>query len=142
MSTHRIRCNACGDMWDQPYKGVLPDNWRETVQFQCACLGDPKFLDVVVTLRSSVRIRHGMRGDMQDYREDLARFPNDPEAFVDGPRALEKLKDKRKRAGWQLRPLDNAAPSDNGGVNLDPNRSLAAEAYEEAAKNNFKLEGE
>lgn len=140
MSTHRIRCNACGQRWDQGYNGLLPENWRDSVQFQCSCLGEPEHLEIVITNKAITTIRHGMKGDMQDYREDLARFPGDPEAFVDGPRALSKLMDKRKREGCILRPLDSAAGAHEG--NLDPNRNLAAEAYEEAAKNNFKLEGE
>lgn len=56
-------------------------------------------------------LRHGMRGDMRDYREDLARFPCDPEALVDGPRALSKLKDKRKREGWEFQKERQTEPS-------------------------------
>jgi predicted nucleic acid-binding Zn ribbon protein len=51
---------------------------------------------------SQFRLRHGMKGDMRDYREDLSRFSNDPEAYVDGPRALKNLIEKRKREGWQM----------------------------------------
>lgn len=65
-----------------------------------------------------IRIRHGLKGDCADYREDLARPRSefmadpetpagwdprrgDPEAYVDGPRAVQRLIDKRKRQGWR-----------------------------------------
>lgn len=37
---------------------------------------------------------------MSEYREDLARFPGDPQAYVDGPKSLQKLWDQRQREGW------------------------------------------
>lgn len=61
-----------------------------------------------ITLNSAgFKLRHGMKGDMRDYRDDLARFVGDPEAHVDGPRALKKLIDKRKRQGWQMGQLQS-----------------------------------
>lgn len=38
--------------------------------------------------------------DYQEYREDLSRRPNDPEAFVTSKRGLKKLIEKRQRQGW------------------------------------------
>lgn len=46
-----------------------------------------------------VRASASLRDDCS-YRADLARFPNDPEAFVSGPHSLQRLVDKRKREGW------------------------------------------
>lgn len=135
---HRLRC-PCGREWDQSYPGPLPETWKETCQFMCECLGDPETLGVIITGRSSMRIRFGMRGTMQDYREDLAAFPGDPDAFIDGPAALKKLKDKRKAQGWLLRPIEEAASGQHGG---DIDKPLAAEAFEEAKASGFRLEGE
>jgi hypothetical protein len=48
----------------------------------------------------SVKVRRALKGrdgSGQDYRADLARFANDPRAYVDGPRALKKLVDQTKR---------------------------------------------
>ena len=36
----------------------------------------------------------------REYREDLARFPSDPQANVTGPLALRRLVEQRKREGW------------------------------------------
>lgn len=44
------------------------------------------------------RIADGSGGT--GYRPDLARFPNDPEAFVSTTRGAQKLLDKRRRQGW------------------------------------------
>lgn len=74
-----------------------------------------------------------MRGDMRDYREDLARFPNDPEAYVDGPTALAKLKDKRLREGWTFSPISQA----KGNVvrdDPDDHKDLMRESFEEAQR--------
>ena len=81
------------------------------------------------------KIRHGMKGDMRDYREDLARFPNDPEAYVDGPRAVQKLWDKRQRQGWTRREItSNPKPKSP--------EQVAREAYERAKANGFRMQEE
>lgn len=79
------------------------------------------------------KIPHRLRRtDMVDYREDLARFPNDPEAWVDGPRALAALMDKRKRAGWTFKPVSEAdQPKPPPEVDGE---KLIRESYEEALK--------
>lgn len=81
-----------------------------------------------------------VRNDGFDYREDLARFPNDPQACVDGPRALQKLKDQRRREGWTFKPLDTVRSEKP--PTTDPNRSLAREAYEAARAKGFRTEEE
>lgn len=46
------------------------------------------------------RSLQGADGQGHDYRDDLAARPGDPDAWVDGPRALRRLIDRRKREGW------------------------------------------
>jgi len=78
----------------------------------------------------------GPRGTGHDYRDDLARFPGDPDAFVDGPRALSLLKDKRKRDGWELKPIDMVSSRDA------PKGSMAEEAFRRAKAKGFIPDGE
>lgn len=82
-----------------------------------------------------VRNGRGMRRDKHDYREDLARFPNDPEAYTDGPTAVKKLWDRRQRQGWRRRELKEKPK---------PKTSLemATEAYERAKATGFRTEQE
>lgn len=80
-----------------------------------------------------------------DYREDLARFPNDPEARVDGPRALRKLMDKRKREGWTMeRDLtdchDGFGSSATGEIGAAGDDKIMNEAYEAARAEGFSLD--
>lgn len=79
------------------------------------------------------RFRHGMKGDCRDYRDDLARFAGDPEAYVDGPRSLQKLIDKRKREGWEIKKGFDA-PSE---PKLRSSQEVVREAYERAAARGF-----
>ena len=51
----------------------------------------------LVSGRPAVRVRKSFDNA---YRPDLSRFPGDPDAFVSGPKSLDKLIEKRKRAGW------------------------------------------
>jgi hypothetical protein len=46
------------------------------------------------------RALQGSDGHGHDYRDDLAAYPGDPAACIDGPRALRRLIDRRKREGW------------------------------------------
>lgn len=97
---------------------------------------------IVITQPVQFSFRHGMRGDMRDYREDLARFKGDPRAFVDGPRSLQKLIDQTKREGADVRPLDEAGvgapPSveDEDEESDDLLREAQAEAIQELAEEN------
>lgn len=88
----------------------------------------------IVVKSPQIRIRHAMRGDMRDYREDLARFPNDPEALVDGPTALRKLKDRRKRQGWDLQPLRSAPGEAVLPVEEPSSAQIVRESYDEARR--------
>ena len=79
-----------------------------------------------------VKIKYaGPKGTGHDYRDDLAAFVGDPDAFIDGPRALSKLKDKRKRQGWSFKKIDMV--SSRGA----PKGSMAAEAYRRAKNKGF-----
>lgn len=83
------------------------------------------------------RMGQSVRNDGFDYREDLAKFPGDPTAYVDGPRQLKRLMDSRKREGWQFSNLDQARMDP---PKTDPTRSLAREAYEAARAKGFNPE--
>lgn len=81
------------------------------------------------------RFRHGMKGDCHDYRDDLARYVGDPEAYVDGPRSLQKLIDKRKRAGWTVTKGFDAPTS--APTSMRSSEEVVREAYERAAAKGF-----
>lgn len=77
----------------------------------------------LVTGRPAVRIPRALRGADglgNDYRDDMARPMHevladpstprgwnpkngDPQAYVSGPRSLQRLVDRRQREGWKLR---------------------------------------
>lgn len=129
-TTYTIRCKECR------IEQTVFLTWEQVQDKDCFCGG---FTEVVIRRCPPVSIRHGMRESTLtngDYREDLARFPNDPEAFVDGPTALKKLIEKRKRQGIDYQPVSNAAPAVED-ENPAPRKSLIAEAYEEAKASNF-----
>ena len=92
----------------------------------------------------SFKIRQYFKGD--DYREDLARFPGDPEAWVGGPLSLNKLIEKRKRQGWtEGLPLDEIERKLNDphpveeALNMDP-CEMARECFQEAKAEGFRIE--
>ncbi|MFQ5351447.1 MAG: hypothetical protein ACE5D3_00040 [Candidatus Binatia bacterium] len=94
-----------------------------------------------LNLRKLKRDVHGSH----DYREDLARFRGDPEAYVDGERALRRLKDKRKREGWELSrdfaPLyDGTAGSATGDLDDEEGEKIKHQAYEAARAEGFSLD--
>lgn len=80
------------------------------------------------------KVRHTLKGDCRDYRDDLAAYPGDPEAQVDGPRAVQKLVDKRKRQGWHI---SKDYPTLNHPKLKSP-REIAEEAYTRAKDKGFK----
>jgi putative FmdB family regulatory protein len=90
-----------------------------------------------ITKAPAARMGQSVRNDGYDYREDLARFPNDPQACVDGPRALQRLKDQRQREGWKFQKIDEARQAP---PKTDPTRSIAREAYEAARAKGFNPE--
>ena len=84
-----------------------------------------------------------MKGDMHDYREDMARFPGDPQAYVDGPTAVRKLRDRRLREGWvEGPPLADVASGDAGNA-VRPTelggRPLIEKCFEEAKATGFSM---
>lgn len=134
MPTYSYKCDQ-GHEQNETH-GMLED--PEIVCWQCKARN---------VMRRSIKVaqfsfRHGMRGDMRDYREDLARFKGDPRAFVDGPRSLQKLIDQTKREGADIRPLDEAGvgapPSveDEEDENDEMFREAQAEAIQELAEEN------
>lgn len=127
--THR--CDTC------KLEGYVQQAMSEEPEVTCPNCQTPTFLRRVL-ISPKVKIGQSLRNDGVDYREDLARFPNDPQAIVDGPRALRKLKDQRQREGWQFQNIDQAASA--APPKTDPNRSLAREAYEAARAKGFHPE--
>ncbi len=106
-----------------------------------------------------IKIAHALKVE-HDYREDLARSQveiaqdperprwwrpgmKDPEAYVDGPVAVKKLLDKRKRQGW-VEDSDMYAKAAKGNTddNIRSDDNLIEKAYEMAKAEGFKLEGE
>jgi len=97
-----------------------------------------------VIQRPKWNIRHSLKGDMREYREDLARFSRDPEAFCDGPTAVKKLIDKRKRQGWTEGPsyqecYDSNVASATDQGDPDEQKRIQVEAYEEARAEGFSM---
>lgn len=74
------------------------------------------------------------------YREDLARFPGDPQAHCDTQRGVQKLIDQRLREGWRLGPplaeIDDSAKRNKRTTNVNAKgaRALVDEAYNEARR--------
>lgn len=60
----------------------------------------------VIHNQSQTVIKAKHRAGFVDYREDLARFRGDPQAFVNSPQQVDRLVEKRKREGWRVRDED------------------------------------
>lgn len=117
----------------------IPLDGRTRTQFvDCECRPKP---EPQRSSRAALRfsLRHGMKGDCRDYRDDLARFAGDPQAYVDGPRALQKLKDQRQREGWVFHDSFAQATGESIKEPEQPMEQAVWEAYERARANNFKL---
>lgn len=115
------------------------DGGTRTKFVDCECKEKPESRQSPRFETVRFNIRHGMRGDMHDYRDDLARGPGDPEAYVDGPAAVRKLIDKRKREGWIFHKDFSSALGD-GPKTAKPAEQMAREAYERARDKGFKTE--
>lgn len=136
---HRDSLSHCGsDEFD------VEQPWAADALLGCPDCG----LRVYRTIgRVNFQFRHGMKGDCHDYREDMARFPRDPQAYVDGPAAVRKLRDRRLREGWVEGPrLADMATGDNGNA-VRPaeelgqtGRPLIEACYEAAKKTGFSLD--
>lgn len=123
MPTYNYRC-------DEGHVQQIVHGRSDAAVATCWCAAPTRIVIGVVPFT----FRYGMRGDMRDYREDLARFKGDPRAFVDGPRSLAKLIDQTKREGADVRPLDEAAAGAPPSVedDDDENDQMFAEAQAEA----------
>jgi len=104
-------------------------SWADR-RFGCAKCGKRKC--------RKAKIRLTQRHDYRDYREDLARFPNDPQAYVNSDGQVKKLIDQRKREGWTFRKDGladawDSIPKDDGadGGDMD-DEAMVEEAFREA----------
>lgn len=125
------RCDPC------EFEAEVIGKLSEPPRTNCPICDQGTFL---ARVRKAPPMRMGKvwRNNGFDYREDLSRFPNDPEALVDGPTALEKLKEKRLRQGWTFQPISEARSATP--PKTDPNRSFGREAYEAAKAKGFQCE--
>lgn len=140
MPTYRYRprtshhCATC--------KGVVIDfaSIHDPVRALCPDCGNEVYVSIPVPRMNLRRLKRSIH-ESHDYREDLARFKNDPDCYVDGPRALSKLKDKRKRAGWEMTRQFGSIQTDaqNCPTGTDPEQ-MKHEAYEEARATGFSLD--
>jgi len=94
-------------------------------------------------LKRSARASRGADGHGNDYREDLAEFPNDPDAYVQGPHSLQKLIDKRKRQGWLVgdRSLQDVADAPAGVAPMST-EEIMQKAYKRAEAKGFTPDAE
>lgn len=83
---------------------------------------------VVIQNKAQVTIKAQHRAGFSDYREDLARYPGDKQAYVNSPEQANRLIEERKRAGWRVRDEDWGDMH-----NMIPKKSLA-EATPEITK--------
>lgn len=79
--------------------------------------------------------------DRSGYHPGLARFPNDPEAYVDGEDSLRRVMDKRKAQGYVQVTAQDLAPPDKP-EGLDPGGDLLRASFEEARAEGFRIEDE
>lgn len=61
---------------------------------------------IVIRNQAQVTIKAQHRAGFSDYREDLARYPGDKQAYVNSPEQAGRLIEKRKREGWRVRDED------------------------------------
>lgn len=81
------RCSNCESLRFQTH------SIKEDPRVECGCCGQDMYKVIRASSSVGVRIKNGGEG----WQSGLARHPRDREAMVDGPRALQKLIDKRKR---------------------------------------------
>tara|TARA_E500000331_G_scaffold192847_1_gene185314 strand:- start:3537 stop:3902 length:366 start_codon:yes stop_codon:yes gene_type:complete len=90
-----------------------------------------------------IKLRHGMTDEgWSEYRSDLARFPGDPQAYVDGPAAKQKLIDQRKREGWVEGPSFSDVAANFAKQPEVNSEAMVREAYARAEATGFRDEGE
>lgn len=100
---------------------------------------------IVIRNQAQVQIKAKHRAGFQDYREDLARFPGDKQAFVNSPEQTDRLVEKRKREGWRVRDEDwgdmaNTLPkgslSEAPEISAKEDAALIEKSLEKALKEN------
>ena len=93
--------------------------------------------------RFAIKLRHGMKDEnWSEYRSDLARFPNDPQAYVSGPSAKKKLIDQRRREGWVEGPSFSEVGSKiNSTEKKVDSEAMVREAYRRAEATGFREKG-
>lgn len=110
-----------GESWD-----ALRKRWREAMAAQGAFGGSPAV---------KVRVPHTGR-----YEADLARFPDDPQAYIETEWGRKKLEDQRLREGWrEIRDIDRKF--DGKPAHMRDVRSAAEVAVEKVLADQFKERG-
>lgn len=109
MPSYLYRCDSCGN--ERRVHHSMDTTPKVTCE-RCSTVPPPSMRIVV----GADGIPAARAPDRTGYQPCLARYPNDPTAYVDGPRALSKLIDDRKRRGWG----DPVSPSDVASKNTTP----------------------
>lgn len=86
MPSYVYRCDACG---------LETETWHTMASPVPSVCGAHGPMRIVVGALGIAGMK--IKNEGAGYQPGLARRPNDPEAWVDGKRALNKLVDKRKR---------------------------------------------
>lgn len=124
MPSYSYKCDACENVERNVVHGMF-----ESVVVPCTkCAGGQAMRILIQPVKT--QIRYSMRDDCRQYRSDLARFPNDPRAYVDGPRAIQKLIDQTRREGGHIAPLSDLSATDP--IEDDQDDDLLRGAQEEA----------
>lgn len=125
MPSYTYKCDGC----DHVEENVVHGMFDKTPQpCPTCCAQDMR----IVIQPVKTRIRYSMRDDCRQYRADLARYPGDPRAYVDGPRSLQKLLDLTQREGGTIRPLSEAAGAQPSLDDDEDDGNILREAQEEA----------
>lgn len=95
MASYLFRCANCGEELTIERQGFRPEPGDCP---RCAT----SMLEHVIQDRGGAQgEREGKRSRAgSGYHATLARFPNDPQAYVESPGQLQKLVDQRRREGW------------------------------------------
>lgn len=89
MADYAWRCGNCKAVHQEWHQGLRPE--RRTCPSCSVDLLEP----ILGTGRLTTKVRGG-----PSYQACLARHVNDPQAYCDGPRDVQKLVDQRRREGW------------------------------------------
>lgn len=124
-------CRTCR----RGYKELVAYEDRHTACKEC---GHPVRIAIQAVPHKVSRKLKGADGTGSDYRSDLARYPGDPRARVDGPAAVEKLIEQTKREGAEVstQPPTLTQPKTKTG------EEILGEAYLAAKEKGFRLDSE